>query len=85
MFNFWSQLEEALNDALRNGMVNEDSNTLITFASISIPIWAAKSILDDHKDEEEHLSALLQHIDMLEDYNRLLRKENEELKADALE
>lgn len=85
MFNFWSQLEEALNDALRNGMVNEDSNALITFASISIPIWAAKSILDDHKDEEEHLSALLQHIDMLEDYNRLLRKENEELKADALE
>lgn len=85
MFNFWSQLEEALTDAFRNGMFNEDSNALITFASISIPIWAAKSILDDHKDEEEHLSALLQHIDMLEDYNRLLRKENEELKADALE
>lgn len=82
MFNFWEQLKEALGDITVRDL---DSNEKVEFANISLPVWVAKSLLDDKADEEEHVSALLQHIDMLEDYNRLLRKENEELRANALE
>lgn len=82
MFNFWEQLKEALGNITVRDL---DSNEKVEFANISLPVWVAKSLLDDKADEEEHVSALLQHIDMLEDYNRLLRKENEELRANALE
>lgn len=82
MFNFWEQLKEALGDITVRDL---DSNEKVEFANISLPVWVAKSLLDDKADEEEHVSALLQHIDMLEDYTRLLRKENEELRANALE
>ena len=79
MFNFWSELERYMQTYYQ--MMPEDtSQVYFELGDMKIPHFIASSIYTDYKDwqlrEEDYCQELLN----LKDYNRLLRKENEELR-----
>lgn len=77
MFNFWDQLKAEFCKLV--SPVYDADNVYIEFANVKLPFYVARSLLEDHKAEEQHVSELLEYIDELKHYNRLLRKENKEL------
>ena len=82
MFNFWAELERFIQ--MSCNYTESEKETLYFEAlngKIKLCYKMAQYIYDDWKDWTKRESDFVEHFDKIEDYNRLLREENQRLRS----